>query len=58
MPKRTSAADGPAVRVVHRHDGHHLASAASAPTRTLARELPGLTLSVHAAAEWGDDRTR
>ncbi len=33
----------------------HLASAAARANRTLARAMPGLTLSVHAAAEWGDD---
>ncbi len=33
----------------------HLASAAARANRTLARALPGVSLSVHAAAEWGDD---
>jgi magnesium chelatase subunit H len=33
----------------------HLASAAERANRTLARRMPGLTLAVHAAAEWGDD---
>jgi magnesium chelatase subunit H len=33
----------------------HLASAAARASRTLARLLPGLQFSVHAAAEWGDD---
>jgi magnesium chelatase subunit H len=33
----------------------HLASAAARAQRTLARGLPGLEFSVHAAAEWNDD---
>ncbi|MGD9835950.1 MAG: magnesium chelatase subunit H, partial [Piscinibacter sp.] len=33
----------------------HLASAAARAHRTLRRKMPGLRLSVHAAAEWGDD---
>ncbi|MBL8306243.1 MAG: DUF3479 domain-containing protein, partial [Rubrivivax sp.] len=33
----------------------HLASAAERANRELARTLPGLTLSVHAAGEWGAD---
>ncbi len=33
----------------------HLASAAARANRTLARTVPGLKLSVHAAAEWGND---
>ena len=33
----------------------HLASAAQRAARTLARQLPGLNFSVHAADEWGSD---
>ena len=33
----------------------HLASAAARANRSLAKVMPGLRLSVHAAAEWGDD---
>jgi magnesium chelatase subunit H len=33
----------------------HLASAAARAERQLRRELPGLTLAVHAASEWGDN---
>ena len=33
----------------------HLASATERANRTLAKSIPGLKLSVHAAAEWGDD---
>jgi magnesium chelatase subunit H len=32
----------------------HIGSAAERAARTLARELPGLTFTVHAASEWGD----
>ena len=33
----------------------HLASATERASRTLGRSMPGLELTVHAAAEWGDD---
>ncbi len=33
----------------------HLASATERANRTLTKTMPGLRLSVHAAAEWGDD---
>ncbi|MCU0941849.1 MAG: cobaltochelatase subunit CobN, partial [Hydrogenophaga sp.] len=35
----------------------HLASAAERANRRLSRLVPGLSLSVHAAGEWGDDGT-
>ncbi|KNZ32873.1 MAG: magnesium chelatase [Methylibium sp. NZG] len=58
-PKRISVADratqAPAMRVVLVTMDSHLASAAARANRTLARALPGVSLSVHAAAEWGDD---
>ena len=56
MPKRTSPADGTAVpvRVVLVTMDSHLVAAAVRAERTLARQMPGLTLSVHAAAEWGE----
>ena len=60
MPKRTSvdsaASTVPAVptRVVLVTMDSHLASAAERANRTLGRLLPGVTLAVHAAAEWGD----
>jgi len=59
MPKPTSAADrtGPALRVVLVTMDSHLASAAERAHRRLARLVPGLSLSVHAAGEWGDDGT-
>jgi len=56
-PKRTSAAERAATRtrVVLVTMDSHLASAAERANRQLARELPGLTLTVHAAGEWGSD---
>ncbi|VWX55588.1 Magnesium-chelatase subunit H [Burkholderiales bacterium 8X] len=58
--KRTSAGDrvtalAPAMRVVLVTMDSHLASATERASAALSRSLPGLTLSVHAAAEWGDD---
>ncbi|MGQ0595569.1 MAG: magnesium chelatase subunit H [Gammaproteobacteria bacterium] len=55
MPKRTTAADPTPVRVVMVTMDSHLASATERARRALVRSLPGLSLSVHAAAEWGDD---
>jgi magnesium chelatase subunit H len=56
-PKRISAAEATAapLRVVLVTMDSHLASAAERAHRQLARELPGLTLTVHAAGEWGSD---
>jgi magnesium chelatase subunit H len=59
--KHTSAADrdrtapSPAMRVVIVTMDSHLASATERANSTLAKSLPGLKLSVHAAAEWSDD---
>ena len=44
------------MRVVVVTMDNHLASAAERANATLSQSLPGLHLSVHAAAEWGDDR--
>ena len=59
MPKHITAAEvqvaKPAMRVVLVTMDSHLASAAARANRTLASSLPGVSLSVHAAAEWGDD---
>ena len=58
MPKPTTAASGPAALPMHivlvTMDSH-LASAAARANHTLSKAMPGLRLSVHAAAEWGDD---
>ena len=59
-PKRTSAAEmvpsviAP-VRVVIVTMDSHLSSAAARAESALARDIPGLTLAVHAADEWGSD---
>ncbi len=55
MPKRISAADPTPVRVVIVTMDSHLACATERARRGLARDLPGLTLSVHAAADWAAD---
>ena len=56
-PKRISAADSKPVtmRVVVVTMDSHLASATERANAALAQSMPGLKLSVHAAAEWGDD---
>ena len=55
MPKRTSAADATPVRFVIVTMDTHLASAAGRAAQALAREMPGLSLRVHAASEWTND---
>jgi magnesium chelatase subunit H len=63
MPKPTSAAEtvvqdgqaAPVTRVVLVTMDSHLAGAADRANRKLARQLPGLQFSVHAAAQWNDD---
>ncbi len=57
MPKRTTAADPTPVRVVIVTMDSHLASATERARRALMSTLPRLSLSVHAASEWGDDPT-
>ncbi|PPD44827.1 MAG: magnesium chelatase subunit H [Methylocystis sp.] len=52
MQKRTSHADATAVKVVIVTMDTHVASATDRARRTLAREIPGLVLSVHAASEF------
>ena len=51
---RSAAAPHP-MRVVIVTMDSHLAGAAERAGKDLARSLPGTTLAVHAAAEWGDD---
>ncbi len=55
MQKRTSAAEATPMRVVIVTMDSHLASAAERAHRSLVKDVPGLSLSVHAASEWGDD---
>jgi len=54
-PRRTSAADATPVRVVIVTLDSHLAGGTERAQHALLRELPGLRMSLHAAAEWGDD---
>jgi magnesium chelatase subunit H len=59
-PRRTSAAEAaagsaPTVRVTIVTLDSHLASATERAQHQLLRELPGLRLSLHAAAEWAED---
>ena len=55
MPRPTSVADAAPVRVVIVTMDAHLVSATDRARVQLAREIPGLRLSVHTAATWGDD---
>ncbi len=57
MPKLISAAKSDVVpmRVVLVTMDSHLASAAERANQALRKTMPGLSFSVHAAAEWGDD---
>ncbi|RYZ11719.1 MAG: magnesium chelatase subunit H [Comamonadaceae bacterium] len=58
-PKHTSVAESSVpsagMRVVIVTMDSHLASATERASRTLAESIPGLTLNVHAAAEWNED---
>ena len=54
-PASRAAAQPAPMRVVLVTMDSHLASAAQRAGRTLARQLPGLQFSVHAADEWGND---
>ena len=56
MPRRISA-DRPDIRIAIVTLDHHLASAVERARLRLAREMPGLTLSFHVAAEWETDRS-
>ncbi len=55
MPKRTSLADAPPVRVVIVTLDSHLAQPVERARADLTRDIPGLRLDLHAAAEWGSD---
>ncbi len=57
MPKRTSAADSTPVRVVIVTLDGHLSGAVDRAQRILRKEIPGLTLSLHVAAEWSDNES-
>lgn len=60
MRNRTSAAEGPrpaapAVRVAIVTLDNHLAAAVRRAEAALRREIPGLCVTLHAAADWADD---
>ena len=55
MPKPISAADPAPIRFVIVTMDSHLSSATARAAAHLATELPGLSLSIHAADEWGSD---
>jgi magnesium chelatase subunit H len=55
MPKHTTVADRTEIRIVIVTMDSHLSSAATRAARRLAKEIPGLSLNVHAADEWGSD---
>jgi magnesium chelatase subunit H len=55
MQKRTTAADPTPIRVVIVTMDTHVASATERARATLKREMPGLSLTVHAASEFAAD---
>ncbi|MBB4284375.1 magnesium chelatase subunit H [Roseospira goensis] len=55
MPKHTTAGEDTPIRVVIVTLDGHLSGATERAARTLREDLPGLTLTLHAASEWGDD---
>ncbi len=55
MPRRTSAVESTPVRVVIITLDNHLSSATERATGLLKKELPGLSVRLHAAAEWGEN---
>jgi magnesium chelatase subunit H len=57
MPKLTSAAEVRAINVVILTMDNHLATATERARHTLARQVPGLHLSMHTAAEWCSDES-
>ncbi|MEO1000692.1 MAG: DUF3479 domain-containing protein, partial [Pseudomonadota bacterium] len=55
MPRPTSPVETAPVRVVIVTLDAHVAGPAARAEAALAGDLPGLSLSVHAAAEWAED---
>ena len=53
MPKPISAADAPPVRIAIVTLDSHLAGAVDRARPVLLRELPGLSINLHAVSEWG-----
>ncbi len=56
MPKPISAAEAVPIRIVIVTLDRHLSSAVDRAAAVLRRELPGLVLTLHAAAEWGENQ--
>ncbi|MDX2276563.1 MAG: magnesium chelatase subunit H [Hyphomonadaceae bacterium] len=54
--KATSRAETPAVRVVIVTLDNHLAGVVRRAEAVLAREIPGLSLTLHASTDWPDNR--
>ena len=57
MPKRTTAAEARTIRFVIVTMDSHLSTATARAAQRLAREYPGLTLTMHAAEDWSIDAT-
>jgi magnesium chelatase subunit H len=55
MQKATMHAEAPSVRVVIVTLDNHLAGLARQAEASLKPEIPGLTIALHAATDWGDD---
>ncbi|HEY1313226.1 MAG TPA: DUF3479 domain-containing protein, partial [Steroidobacteraceae bacterium] len=55
MPKRITAAESTPLRFTIVTMDSHLSSATARAATRLAKEMPGLSLSIHAADEWGND---
>ncbi len=55
MPKRTTAADRIGVRLVLVTLDAHVQGAVDRASAQLQKQLPGLTMSMHAAARWGSE---
>jgi len=52
MPRLTSDADNPEVRVTIVTLDRHLGAATARARRRLSKDIPGLSLNLHAAADW------
>jgi magnesium chelatase subunit H len=57
MPKPTTAADRTKIRFVIVTMDSHLSSATARAALRLAKDYPALSLTIHAADEWGSDPT-
>ena len=55
MPKRITAADSSPYRVVIVTMDSHLSSATARAAQRLAKEMPGVSVTMHAADEWGSE---